>query len=56
MASRQALVRQADLTRMLKAYRDAGLPVARTEIMPSGKVIIYTTADETGEPNEWDDG
>jgi len=53
--SRRTPITQAELTRYLKAYRDAGIPVARTEIDRDGKVIIYATdgaANETDNP--WD--
>ena len=55
MAQRKATLTQAELTRYLKAYRDAGIPVARTEIARDGKVTIYTVADASAEtPNPWD--
>lgn len=55
MANRPAPLTQAELTRYLKAYRDAGIPVTRTEIARDGKVIIYTTDTATGEANNpWD--
>ncbi len=55
MANRRAPISQAELTRYLKAYRDAGIPVARTEIDRDGKVVIYTT-DSAGDDrnNPWD--
>ena len=55
MAQRKATLTHAELTRYLKAYRDAGIPVARTEIGRDGKVTIYTVADPSAEtPNPWD--
>jgi len=55
MAARKALITQAELTRYLKAAKDAGIPVARCEVTPDGKVIIYSTADPAGDVvNEWD--
>jgi len=55
MSKRRAAITQAELTRYLKAYRDAGIPVARTEFSPDGRLIIHTTdvaTDETNNP--WD--
>ncbi|WP_152475953.1 hypothetical protein [Roseovarius sp. THAF9] len=53
--SRRATVTQAELTRYLKAYRDAGIPVARTEIGRDGKVTIHTfDSAAVEEPNPWD--
>jgi hypothetical protein len=46
MGVRSGSVRQADITRALRAAKDAGLEVARYEIQ-SGKVIVFTTAGET---------
>ncbi len=55
MANRRAAITQAELTRYLKAYRDAGIPVARTEIGRDGKVVIYTTDTATDDANNpWD--
>ncbi len=55
MANRKAVVTQAELTRYLKAYRDAGIPVARTEIGKDGRVVIITANDTQGhEQNDWD--
>ncbi len=55
MPDRRAAVTQAELTRYLKAYRDAGIPVARTEIGRDGKVIIYTSDTASDEANNpWD--
>ena len=47
---------QATIKRILAATEAAGLPVARFEVTPDGRVIVYTSgegATETGE-NEWD--
>lgn len=55
MPNQKAKVSQADLTRYLKAYRDAGIPIARTEIGKDGKVVIFSIAEASEkEPNEWD--
>ena len=55
MSNRRAPLTQAELTRYLKAYRDAGIPVARTEIGRDGTVVIFTgsATTETAE-NTWD--
>ncbi|WP_371055743.1 hypothetical protein [Rhodosalinus sp. K401] len=56
MAARRAPITQAELTRYLRAYRDAGIPVGRTEIGRDGKVIIYThDAATENSVNPWDD-
>ena len=55
MPNRRAPITQAELTRYLKAYRDAGIPVARTEIGRDGKVVIYTLGSEhEALSNPWD--
>ena len=55
MSARRAIITQAELTRYLKAYRDAGIPVARTEIGRDGKVIIYTNDNASDDSNNpWD--
>lgn len=57
MANRRATITQAELARVLKAHRDAGISVVRTEVLPSGTVRVFTINDgaEDG-PNDWDDG
>jgi len=54
--------RQTDVTRAVKAFEPAGLPVARVEIdIKDGKIIVVAgKSTETGvegapEQNEWDD-
>lgn len=55
MEGRRVNITQAELTRYLKAYRAAGIPVARTEIGRDGKVIIYSTDTASDEDNNpWD--
>lgn len=55
MADRRAVITQAELTRILKAYRDAGLPVARTEITRDGKIVVHSAESAAGETNNpWD--
>lgn len=53
--SRRATITQAELTRILKAYRDAGLPVVRTEIGRDGRVIVHSTDSASDQvANPWD--
>ena len=55
MANRRAPVTQAEITRCLRAARDAGIPVARFEISRDGKVIVIAgDPEQRSEPNPWD--
>ncbi|NOC47006.1 hypothetical protein [Ruegeria sp. HKCCD7559] len=55
MSTSRASITQTELTRYLKAYRDAGIPVVRSEISRDGKVVIYSTEKQTDEVNNpWD--
>lgn len=55
MANARAPIKQAELTRYLKAWLAAGLPVPRVEIRPDGTAIILPTEDKTGDSvNDWD--
>lgn len=55
MANARAVITQTELTRYLKAYRAAAIPVARTEIGRGGKVIIYTSDTASDDAsNPWD--
>lgn len=55
MANQSATLTQAALTRILKAHRDAGIPVVRTEIGRDGKVVVYSTErDQDSTANPWD--
>lgn len=55
MAAGKARITQSELTRYLKAYRDAGIPIGRSEINRDGTVVIYTVAPKTQEEeNPWD--
>jgi hypothetical protein len=40
MANKHALVRQADLTRLIKGTEKAGVVVGRIEARPDGSVVI----------------
>lgn len=56
MAAHRPKITQAELTRYLKAYRDAGVPVTRTEINRDGQIVIYTTdASKNDASNPWDE-
>ena len=54
MPARKAVLTQTELKRYLAAYRDAGIPVGRTEIGPDGTVVIHS-ASEVSPPalNDW---
>lgn len=55
MANRKAVITQAELTRCLKAHRDAGIPIAKTETKPDGTIVVYSIGqnDQTSD-NPWD--
>ena len=55
MAAEKARITQSELTRYLKAYRDAGITIGRSEISRHGTVVIYTaTPKAQEEENPWD--
>ncbi|MFV1655249.1 MULTISPECIES: hypothetical protein [unclassified Phaeobacter] len=55
MAMPRAPLTQTELTRYLKAYKEAGIPVVRSEISRDGKVVIYSTEKQPDEVNNpWD--
>lgn len=55
MAKRAPAFTQADLTRATKAMRAAGCEVARVDIMPDGRLSIWTGAALPPQPeNEAD--
>lgn len=55
MANRRAVFTQSDVTKVLKAYRDAGLPVDRCEIDPrTGKIVVYSPSAPDNGNNPWD--
>lgn len=55
MANRPAAFAQSDLTKVLKAYRDAGLPPPQIVIEPK-RITVTPVKAEPGDsgPNEWD--
>lgn len=55
MANRRASFTQSDLTKVLKAYRDAGLPVPQIVIEPE-RMTVSPVSDATRSPdaNPWD--
>lgn len=55
MANKKAIVTQAELTRCLKAHRDAGIPIAKTETKQDGTIVVYAVGhvDQTKD-NPWD--
>lgn len=59
MPTRRSAFKQADLTRALRAGRDAGLCITRYGIAPDGNIVIATDAAKTPAnsdgSNEWDE-
>ena len=53
MANRRASFTQSDLTKVLRAYKDAGLPSPRIVIEPE-RMTVSPTNDTATEPNPWD--
>ena len=43
--TRRATFREADILRAITAARKAGLPVARTEIMADGRIVLHHAAE-----------
>jgi hypothetical protein len=51
--------KQGDISKAIKAAVKAGLPVARVEVSPEGRIIVIAGKPEqeqapTAEANEWD--
>ena len=56
MANRRAAFFQSDVTKVLKAYKDAGLPTPQIVIEPQ-RMTVSPMADQTvkAAPNPWDE-
>ena len=55
MANRRAAFVQSDLTKVLKAYRDVGLPPPQIVIEPQRITVSpMTDATSAADPNPWD--
>jgi hypothetical protein len=55
MAARPALVKQSDLTRLIKGAVAAGVIVERIEARPDGSVIIFPKGSAAAtDPNPFD--
>ena len=55
MANRRASFTQSDLTKVLKAYRDAGLPSPQIVIEPERLTVCPNNdAIRATDPNPWD--
>lgn len=55
MANLRSFFTQAELTKVLKAYRDAGYPAPSLEI-EAGKITARPNPQtEERQPNEWDE-
>lgn len=55
MKNRRAPFTQSDITKVLKAYRDAGQPMPRIVIEPE-RITVSSVTDTTNisAPNDWD--
>ncbi len=55
MANRRAAFFQSDVTKVLKAFKDAGLPTPRIVIEPQRITVSpMTDSSEKSAPNPWD--
>lgn len=55
MANRPALFTQSDVMKVLKAFRDAGLPTPQIVIEPQRMTVSpISDAARPNEPNPWD--
>lgn len=55
MANRRASFTQSDLTKVLKAFRDAGQPMPQIVIEPERITATpVNIGDRSAEPNPWD--
>lgn len=56
MGRQPALIKQADLTRLIKGAVNAGVAVGRIEVKPDGSVIIFPgTGQEQVSVNPFDE-
>lgn len=56
MANHRAAFYQSDVTKLLKAYKDAGLPSPQIVIEPQRITVSpMTEAKEKSAPNPWDE-
>ena len=55
MANHRATFAQSDLTKVLKAFRDAGQPMPQIVIEPM-RITVSPMTDQTAKsgPNDWD--
>ncbi len=55
MPNGKATIKQSEITRALKAAKEAGLDVARYDIDRDGRIRVFTVADQEGiVVNDWD--
>jgi hypothetical protein len=58
MARGPLTFRQSDVTRAVRAVRNAGAEVLRVEVDKSGKIVVVTSVTDKTEPpterNSWD--
>ena len=56
MANRRAAFFQSDVTKVLKAFKDAGLPTPQIVLEPQ-RITVSPMIDATGKPapNPWDE-
>ena len=55
MANRRAAFFQSDVTKVLKAFKDAGLPTPQIVIEPQRITVSpMTETNEKSDPNPWD--
>jgi hypothetical protein len=51
--TRAARFSQADLTRAIKAFEKAGLPVAKARVTPDGSIEVVAGNPEEGDNSNW---
>lgn len=55
MATRRALVKQADIKRCIKVFEETGVGFAGMKIDPDGTVHILSGAPKVGQTNSFDE-